>query len=256
MMTTATAETTRGRRCGADALAAILARHEVPVDRERLWIESAVDDPFGGVATRSFRLAALAVRYGLEAAVLQCHATRGLEAIRDCHRHGVSLIINHQTPWARHEGHYSRLADIDHDTVTLHDPTLDVHLTHPISTFLSLWQRNREAAGFVLIAIDSPQPAIDSPQPAIDAARCPRCRGEIRFRPAILFRPAAWSREGWWRRFFCVTCDASFAPRDSNGHGVVRKRTADIEPDFAERVRRAGGGRVEAGRVWEGLRDV
>lgn len=236
MMTTAgTTGPPRGRRCGAEALARVLTRHQIPADRERLWAASAADDPFGGLATRSFRLAALAIRYGLEAAVLQCHAPRAHDAIRDCHRHGVSVIVNHQTPWARDEGHYSCLVGIDHDTITLHDPTLDVQVTHPIAEFLSLWQPNREATGFVLIAIGDPKRAADGSDPGprfrrsaadfadpvADKVRCPRCGGTIRLCPASLFRPEGWSPEGWWRRFFCTTCDAGFAPRKSNRPGVV-----------------------------------
>ncbi len=207
------------RPCGAVVLAAVLQQHGRRASAEELWSEAAMADPFGTHGTRSYRLAGLARHFGLEAAVVQCRSERAWDALTHCCQHPVSVILNHQTPWARREGHYSRLLGVDPTSIEVDDPIRQRRMQIERDEFLQLWKPNTEAGGFVLIGVAERAAAPERlsetglPSDPLDAAAaCPRCRAELSFTPEPLFRPDDWSRGGLWRRFFCHGCDAAFAP--------------------------------------------
>lgn len=238
--------TTAGRRrCGAVVMTRLLRRFGVDASVDELWPRMASRDPFGMLATRCHRLAATAQRFGLQALTLQAQPMAAWDALLACQSGGLSAVINHQTPWARHEGHFSMLAAIDPREIRLDDPTRGDHFVWPRDQFMDLWRPNAEAGGFTLVVVAGPtDPGRTRPDPGSDgsdpdprppatipsspeapspggqrqadpeeAIGCPRCHARVPLSPAAIFRPAMWGPSGLWRRFFCHGCDAGFFPR-------------------------------------------
>ena len=194
------------RRCGAIVMARVLRRFGVDASADDLWPRMASRDPFGMLATRCHRPAETAHRFGLPAVTLQAQPLAAWDALHACQFWGLAAVINHQTPWARHEGHFSVLAAIGPRQIRLDDPTRGGHFVWPRDQFMDLWRPNAEAGGLTLVVVAGPSIREE-------AIECPRCHTRVPLSPAAIFRPELWGPSGLWRRFFCHGCDAGFSPR-------------------------------------------
>lgn len=200
---------TISRACGALALMDVMKRWNIETSLPKVWEHVSQADPFGGRCARSYRLAAYAKRFGLHAVALKCRESHAWDALIQCARLGLSVIVNHQAQAARHEGHFSTLLNISKRSLVAFDPILRATVAWSRETFLAHWHENSEITGHVLIAIQKSDEQSSS-KAMSSRDRCPSCGETIDFEPVALFDPVDWQPGGLWRNFFCPGCDASF----------------------------------------------
>lgn len=198
------------RSCGPLTLVTALRQFGIELTVDSIWDAVTRTDPFGTRAARTYLLAAMARRSGLDAAVLQCQPPRAWNAIQHCHDAGHSVILNHQAYRAPHEGHYTLLETIDDQQISIDDPFLGSNRRLDRKRFLDLWQPNAETPGHVLIAISRPSYSITT-SPQQPFGQCPRCATPLAGAPNGLFEPPNWNPKGLWQRFYCLGCDAAFS---------------------------------------------
>ena len=179
------------RACGAMSLAKVYREFGKEVAGAEIWPKVSRQNRFGSVASTTHLMAQDALARGFHAVMIQ--ARHPLETLRNCHSAGIRAILNHRLAPDSPVGHYSVLASIDPEGVTLHDPTLgrDRKLTN--NELLELWQPrfpNAEIFGYMLIGITAEPSPLDAcwlcrtPIPA--DLHCPRCGKPVRLQPTSL----------------------------------------------------------------------
>ena len=149
------------RRCGAAALCMVLRDFGIDLSQERIWDE--IKSPVAPsrpneFRIKTFRLAAFALKYGLDAVVGRLREPFGfLENLR-C-EHGYRLILNHRVRPDSSLGHFSVFVktgktSTDEQTVWLHDPQKGPDRKISATELADLWKptgQNCEITGNIAV---------------------------------------------------------------------------------------------------------
>ncbi|HET9743528.1 MAG TPA: cysteine peptidase family C39 domain-containing protein [Terriglobales bacterium] len=191
MVSSATAATanqqpdpSRTRSCGAVCLSTVYAALGQEADPAEIWEKIAKKNNLGSIASTTHLMGKDALERGLSAVVMQ--ARDPIYVLRACQNAKIQTILNHRLAPSSPQGHFTILAGIDAQKVTLNDPFYKRSHNLIYSEFLQLWQPrpgDSEIAGFVLIGIaEKPIPAQSCQlcrTPFIAEAPCPRCQQPI-----------------------------------------------------------------------------
>jgi len=209
------------RACGAMCLAKVYRAYGKEIADAEIWPKVARQNRFGSIASTTHLMAQDALARGFHAVMIQ--ARHPLETLRNCQSAGIRAILNHRLAPDSPVGHYSVLAAIDPESVTLDDPTLGRPRPLKNNELLELWQPrfpNAEIFGYMLIGITADPSPLDAcwlcrtPIPA--DMRCPRCGKAVPLQPTSLLgcintKCAART----WNYIGCPACDNAWGAAPS-----------------------------------------
>jgi hypothetical protein len=197
------------RTCGAACLSMVYRSFGKDVAQAEIWPAVAKQNRLGSLASTTYLMAQDALSRGFAAIAVQ--AQHPLQALRLCRDHGIRAILNHRLKQDVATGHYTVLVDIDDKNVVVHDPSYGPSRCLSHAELLELWQPrfpSSEIIGYVLIGIAAQPPALSAcelcrtPIPA--TVECPKCKKNVRLRPAAL---CVRERPAW------LGCGITFAVR-------------------------------------------
>ncbi len=204
------------RTCGAACLSMVYRSLGLDVSQEEIWPEISKLNRFGSLASTTHLMVHDAAKRGLRAVAIEVR--HPLPALRQCRAYRLNVIVNHRLQNTAAAGHYSVLADIDTESVVLHDPHAGPLRRLSQLEFLELWvpaTAPSEITGHVLIAITAggtpTSSAVGCPfcrtlMPA--EIECPQCRASVSLRPRAVLgcvNDSCFAR--MWERICCPSCD-------------------------------------------------
>jgi hypothetical protein len=199
------------RRCGAACLCMVYRSYGIELSQDEVWLYIARGDGRGQQCTRTYLLAAHALRRGLVALVTQTRDARA--TLRACSAQRVRAILNHRLGPASQDGHYSVLVAADEERVVLHDPERGPDLALAWQEWLPQWQAGGvEVTGPILVTF-AQAPAAAAACSACGTALpecfvCRRCLKDVPLRPAAVLGCTGTDCPGrLWEKIFCPYCD-------------------------------------------------
>ena len=203
------------RTCGAACLAMVYRSLGMEVPQSQIWPAIAKANRFGDIGSTTHLMVRDALSRGFDAVAIQ--ARHPWYVLRICRDAGIRAILNHRLHAETAGGHYTVMADIGEEDVTLHDPFIGPHRRLSRAELMELWEvrPNSEIAGNTLIAIAARQPAeaaceiCGAPIPA--SVACPQCGDPVVLKPArVLGCISMACIVRLWHYVCCPSCDYMF----------------------------------------------
>ncbi len=170
------------RQCGAACLRMVYQSFEKVYSQAEIWAAIAKEDRFGTIAARTYLMTQDALTRGFRAVAVQ--TSMPIQALQNCCKSGMRVILNHLLELGKPGGHYSVLVNVDDKYVYLHDPLLGPARRLSHTDLLQLWMPHgpeSEIAGHVLIGVSACGPDTAS------KTECPACKSPVMVPPAALF---------------------------------------------------------------------
>lgn len=230
------------RLCGAASLAMVYRSFNKTVAQAEIWPKISRRNNLGSLSSATYLMCQDAVSRGFASLAIQ--VKHPLQTLRLCRERGIRAILSHRLRDDLPTGHYTVFADLDTESVVLHDPYYGPSRRLSHQKLLELWSPgypDSEITGNVLIGVaarPAGQPAASRLCPECGtempaSVNCAACDRPIALEPAALLgcvRPSCSAR--MWNYLCCPSCDYvwSFQPGSSPSQGPGQAR-ADSEQD-------------------------